>query len=43
MLCVIARVLALLLWANWIREDLTSRPYKWLRPEFVPLAPYLVL
>ena len=24
-------------WANWIREDLASRPYKWLRPEFVPL------
>ena len=29
-------------WSNWIREDLTSRPYKWLRPEFVPPAPYLV-
>ena len=28
--------------SNWIREDLTSRPYQWLRPEFVPLAPYLV-
>ena len=27
-------------WANWIREDLASRPYQWLRPEFVP--PYLV-
>ena len=23
-------------WSNWIREDLASRPYKWLRPEFVP-------
>ena len=31
-----------LAWANWIREDLASRPYKWLRPEFVPPAPYLV-
>ena len=29
-------------WTNWIREDLASRPYKWLRPEFVPPAPYLV-
>ena len=29
-------------WSNWIREDLASRPYKWLRPEFVPPAPYLV-
>ena len=23
-------------WSNWIREDLTSRPYQWLRREFVP-------
>ena len=29
-------------WSNWTREDLTSRPYQWLRPEFVPPAPYLV-
>ena len=29
-------------WTNWIREDLASRPYKWLLPEFVPPAPYLV-
>ena len=29
-------------WSNWIREDLASLPYKWLRPEFVPPAPYLV-
>ena len=29
-------------WSNWIREDLTSHPYQWLRPEFVPPAPYLV-
>ena len=29
-------------WSNWIHEDLTSRPYQWLRPEFVPPAPYLV-
>ena len=29
-------------WSNWIREDLTSHPYQWLRPEFFPPAPYLV-
>ena len=29
-------------WSNWIREDLTSRTYQWLRPEFVHPAPYLV-
>ena len=29
-------------WSNSIREDLTSHPYQWLRPEFVPPAPYLV-
>ena len=29
-------------WSNWIRRDLTSHPYQWLRPEFVPAAPYLV-
>ena len=29
-------------WSNWIREDLTSRPYQWVRPEFAPPAPYLV-
>ena len=25
-------------WSNWIREDLTSHPYQWLRPEFFPPA-----
>ena len=29
-------------WSNSIREDLTSHPCQWLRPEFVPLAPHLV-
>ena len=23
-------------WARWLREDLSSRPYVWLRPDFVP-------
>ena len=27
-------------WSNWIREDFTSRPCQWLRPEFVPPAPF---
>ena len=21
-------------WVNWLREDLSSRPYAWLRPDF---------
>ena len=29
-------------WSNWIREDLSSHPYKWLRPVFVLAAAYLV-
>ena len=23
-------------WNRWLREDLSSRPYAWLRPDFVP-------
>ena len=23
-------------WTNWLREDLGSGPYAWLRPDFVP-------
>ena len=23
-------------WTRWLREDLGSRPYAWLRPDFVP-------
>ena len=26
-------------WVNWLREDLSSRPYAWPRPDFVPLSP----
>ena len=25
-------------WSNWIREDLSSHPFQWLLPEFVPPA-----
>ena len=25
-------------WVNWLREDLSSRP--WLRPDFVPPSPF---
>ena len=25
-------------WVNWLREDLSSRPYAWLRPDFVLLV-----
>ena len=30
-------------WARWLREDLGSGPYAWLRPDFVPLSPFLVV
>ena len=28
-------------WRNWIREDSLVHPYKWLRPDFLPPAPFL--
>ena len=33
----------ILRWKRWLREDLSSRPYVWLRPNFVPPSPFLVL
>ena len=30
-------------WTRWLREDLSSRPYVWLRPDFVPPSPFLVV
>ena len=30
-------------WARWLREDLGSRPYAWLRRDFVPPSPVLVV
>ena len=36
------REAALMSWKRWLVEDLTSRPLRWLRPDLVPLAPYLV-
>ena len=30
-------------WNGWLREDLSSRPYAWLRPDFVPPSPFLVV
>ena len=30
-------------WAWWLREDFGSRPYALLRPDFVPLSPFLVV
>ena len=30
-------------WTRWLREDLSSRPFAWLRPDFVPPAPFLVI
>ena len=29
-------------WTRWLREDLSSRPYVWLRPDFLP-PPFLVV
>ena len=31
------------LWNRWLREDLSSRPYVWLRPDFLPPSPFLVI
>ena len=30
-------------WTRWLREDLSSRPYAWLRPDFVPPSHFLVV
>ena len=30
-------------WVHWLREDLSSRPYAWLRPDFVPPSPFVVI
>ena len=30
-------------WTNWLREDSGSRPNAWLRPDFVPPSPFLVV
>ena len=30
-------------WARWLREDLSSRPFVWLRSDFVPPSPFLVV
>ena len=30
-------------WCNWLREDLSSRPYACLRPDFGPPSPFLVI
>ena len=28
-------------WRNWVREDPLVHPYRWLRPDLVPPAPFL--
>ena len=30
-------------WSRWLREGLSSRPYVWLRPDFVLPSPFLVV
>ena len=32
---------AVRVWRNWIREDPLVHPYRWLRPDLVPPAPFL--
>ena len=36
------REVAVLAWKRWLHEDLNSRPFRWLRPDLVTPAPYLV-
>ena len=32
---------AILVWRNWLPEDPLVHPFEWLRPDLVPLAPFL--
>ena len=32
---------AIRVWRKWVREDPLVHPYKWLRPDLVPPAPFL--
>ena len=36
------REAAVLSWKRLLHEDVSSRHYRWLRPDLVPPAPYLV-
>ena len=40
---VCRRDLGIRKWVNWLREDLGSRPYVWLGPDFVPPSPFLTV
>ena len=37
------RVVGVRKWTHWLREDLGSKPCAWLRPDFVPPSPFLVI
>ena len=39
--CCLRRDEAIWSWGNWLREDPLVRPYRWLRPDLVPPAPFL--
>ena len=41
-LCVCRRDDGIRKWTRWLGEDLSSRPYVWFRPDFVP-SPFLVV
>ena len=38
---VLRRDEAIRSWRKWLREDPLVRPYRWLRPDLVPSAPFL--
>ena len=40
---VFRRDVGLRKWVNWLREDLSSRPYAWFRPDFVPPSSFFVV
>ena len=40
---VCRRDICLRKWVIWLREDLSCRPYAWLRADFVPPSPFLVV
>ena len=40
---VLRRDIGIRKWTRWLREDLSSRPYVWLRLDFVPPSSFLVV
>ena len=42
MLLLVEGILGIRKCTMWLREDSSCRPYAWLRPDFVPPAPFLI-